>query len=79
MVNATRPHVDSDQATVAIAARERDANAITYNAAQPMEDTGVCPAYAGGNLIRAKIEIPEGATWTLIKGIQAQTRPMGRR
>jgi len=79
MINATRPHVDSDQATVAIAARERDANTITYNSAQPMEDTGVCPAYASGNLIRAKIEIPEGATWTLIKGIQAQTRPMGRR
>jgi hypothetical protein len=79
MINATRPHVDTAAVTVSISARERDANQIVYNAAGAMEDTGLCPAYASGNLIRAKIEIPEGSTWSLLKGIQALTRPMGRR
>ena len=79
MVNGTKPHVDTDEVTVEIAARERDANAVTFNSPIGMEDTGFCPAYASGNLIRARVNIAEGASWTLLKGLQAQTRPMGRR
>ncbi len=76
---STKPHVDTTDLTVAIAARERDGDLVTYRADEPMEDTGSCPAYAGGNLVRARITIEEGATWTLAKGIEADIKPMGKR
>lgn len=80
-ISGTRPMVDASGVTVALALRERDADAITYAAAERMEDTGVCPAHISGNLGRAQIVIPAGQTWTLLKGIDDMigTKSRGRR
>lgn len=77
-VKATRPMVDASGVSVAIAARERFADAVTFSAAEAMEDTGECPAHASGNLVRAKITIPS-QTWTLAQGIETTAQPQGAR
>lgn len=58
LVTGTRPHVDASGVTVAIAARERVADSVSFNAAESMEDTGICPAWASGNIVRGEITIP---------------------
>ena len=80
-IQGTRPMVDATGVTVALALRERDADAVIYNAAESMEDTGVCPAHISGNLGRAQIVIPAGQTWSLLKGIDDMqgVRRRGRR
>lgn len=78
-IRATRPAVDSTQVTVAIAARERDGDAVTFGADEVMEDTGEVSAHASGFLARARIIIPTGATWSLLKGIETNVKQRGRR
>ena len=79
LINATRPAIDTGSATVAIAMRERDGDTVTFNAAEAMEDTGTVPAWASGNLARAKIYVPAGASWSLLKGIDTMVKPRGKR
>jgi len=78
-IRATRPAVDSTAATVAIAARERDGDAVTFGASEAMEDTGEIPAHSSGFLARARITIPAGATWTTLKGIETIAKRLGKR
>ncbi len=76
-VSGTRPHFDTSSVRVALAARERDSDAVTYETAEMMEDTGICPAHVSGNLIRAKITTDTGATWTQGKGLETNPNPNG--
>jgi len=78
LVTGTRPSVDASGVTVSIAARERVADTVTFNAAEAMEDTGVCPAWASGNIVRGRIDIP-AADWTLAQGIETIASPQGSR
>ena len=83
LVSGTRPYVDATGAQVAIAMRERDADqssgSVAFPAYEAMEDTGIVPAWASGNIARAKINIPAGEEWTSMKGIETVARPRGRR
>ena len=78
-ISGTRPLIDTTSATVALAMRERDGDAVVYGAAEAMEDTGVCPGHASGNLARARIIVPSGAVWSQMEGIETVHRVQGRR
>ena len=58
LVKGTVPMVDATGTTVAIAARERDGDAVTYGASEVMEDTGTVSAWASGRYVRARISVP---------------------
>lgn len=77
-VSGTRPNVDASGVSVAISARERFADSVVFNTAETMEDTGVCPAHASGNLIRAQITIP-AQSWTLAQGLETIAGGQGAR
>jgi len=81
LVKGTRPQIDTTQATVAISAREKASDPITFNTAEAMEDTGICPAWASGNYFRARIQTPAGASWTQCQGIDDSdlVAPRGKR
>lgn len=73
------PYVNTSAATVALAARERDADSITYGTAEAMETTGICPQHKSGSLFRAQIGIAVGATWTAMKGLKLKAKSAGSR
>lgn len=77
LITGTRPHIDSTAVTVEIAARERDGDTVSFNSAESLETTGVAPAWASGNYIRARIRVPAASTWTLAKGIETDSVPAG--
>ncbi len=78
-VRGVRPHVDSTATTVCVSSRERDGDAISYDADEAMADTGEVPAFSSGNLIRAKITVPAGSAWKFMKGVETSYREQGRR
>jgi hypothetical protein len=78
-IKGTRPYIDASGTMVAIAARERDGDVVTFGAAEVMEDTGVCPAWASGNLARAQVTVPAAADWSFAKGIETVLGRAGRR
>lgn len=64
------PFIDTGLATISVAMRERDGDAITFPVQEVMEDTGICSAWASGNIARAKIQTPAGANWSVMSGIE---------
>lgn len=79
LVKGTRPTVDTSGALVAISARERLGDTVTFNTAEAMEDTGICPAHASGNIFRARVTIPAGLNWTNAQGIDTVLGKRGKR
>lgn len=81
IIKATRPYVDASNVEVAVHMRERDSDPVNFGDSTfaPMEDTGLCGAWVSGNIARAQIWIPAGATWSRMKGIEAVTGPHGKR
>lgn len=77
LITGIRPAIDTAAATVAIAARERQGDAVSFGTAEGMEDTGVCPAHASGHLARAQLVVPSGSSWTVCSGLE--TLVAGRR
>lgn len=78
-ISATRPAIDTDSVTVAIASRERDADPVVFDQAEALEDTGEVPAVASGNIARARIQTTTGSVWTLAKGLNTLNEPDGFR
>jgi len=79
LVEGIRPHVDTRSVTVEVAAREGDGDTVSFNASESMEDTGIVPAWASGNLARARIKIAAGANWTYAKGMSTEISDAGSR
>lgn len=79
LIKGVRPMIDTATCTVAIAARERDGDTVTYATAESLEDTGICPAHASGNIVRARIAIPAGTSWSLAQNIETLIGGRGKR
>ncbi len=79
LIKGTRPLIDTTLTTVAVDMREADGDAVAFPAQEAMEDTGICPAHQSGNIARARLIVPAGATWSLAKGIETVATRMGRR
>lgn len=80
LITGVRPQVNADGVTVAVAARERASDAVIFGSAEAIEDTGIAPAFATGNYVRARITVPVGATWdACTAGVETIARKHGRR
>jgi hypothetical protein len=79
LVEGTRVDIDTSSITVEVAARERDSDTVVYGPAEAMEDTGIVPAWESGNLVRARVTVQTGATWTYAKGISTVAADAGSR
>ena len=79
LISATRPQVDTASVTVAISARERDGDTITFAPDKSLEDTGEVPAHVSGNIVRARVTVAAHANWSALKGIDTKIRSRGRR
>lgn len=79
LVTGTRPVIDTTAATVALAGREANGDAVVFGSDEAMADTGYCPAFTSGNLIRARIKVPANENWTQIGGIETTAKGRGRR
>lgn len=79
LITGTRPQANAEGITVAISTRERDADAVVFDAAEAMEDTGIVPAFSSGNYARARITIPAGQSWDAIKGVNTIVKRSGSR
>lgn len=78
-VRGTRPQVDSTATKVEISARERDGDAINYDTQEEMEDDGTVPAHISGHLVRARVTVPAGESWTYWKGLETESEAAGSR
>lgn len=82
-VTGTEPLVDASAVTVAVAMRERDGDAssgvVNFGMQEAMEDTGYVPAHASGNIARARVQIPAGSQWSLMKGVNTRAKKRGIR
>lgn len=79
LVKGTKPNVDAAGVLVEISGRERIADAVTWGSQEAMEDTGTCPAHVSGNILRARVTIPAGQTWTNAQGIKTDLARRGKR
>jgi len=70
LIKGIRPHIDTSAATVAVAARERLGDNVTFSPLEAMEETGVCSNHVSGNIARAKIVVPSGSEWSLCSGLE---------
>ncbi len=74
----TRPHIDANNLSVAIAARERDGDSVVYDETESIDETtGMVPALSSGNYFRAKITVPAGEDWTFAKGLDTDHKDAG--
>lgn len=78
-IKGVRPHIDTRDLTIAIAAREAEGDTVSFGAAEAMADTGVVPAWASGFVARARVTIAEGATWTKATGLTPVVGGIGKR
>lgn len=71
------PVVDTADATVAVAARERYADALVYTAESAIGTAGYCGINQSGRTFTARVSIPAGTTWTQAEGIHLIVRDDG--
>lgn len=79
LVKGTRPMLDTTAVQVAISAREAEGGVIAFPISEAMEDTGIVPAHASGNLVRARLTIPAGSVWGQVTGLQTVLGKRGKR
>lgn len=76
----TRPIIDgSATPSVAVAARNRQVDPITFNVAVPMNSIGSAPQRAVGRYIRTETTIPAAQSWTHYSGVELEGKPAGVR
>lgn len=79
-VNRVWPMVDSGSAMVALAARNRLADAVTYSTPVGITTTtGSAGVRSSGMFHRAQVTIPAGVAWQDAQGVQFDARPAGQR
>jgi hypothetical protein len=79
LIKAVRPHVDTRDLTIEIAAREAEGDAVAWGTAESMADTGAVPVWASGFLARARVTLAAGATWSKFTGLTPERGQIGRR
>lgn len=67
-----RPLVDTTDATVRLASRNRVQDAVTYGDAKTIEDSGAVRTRNRGRYHRALIEVPSGSTWSHVSGVDVE-------
>jgi hypothetical protein len=65
----TRPLSDASSMTVTCESRERFADTVVNTAAATMQSNGDVPLLSSGRFHRLKLDIPAGANWTFMNGL----------
>jgi len=78
-VSAVRPLVDSDQVSVSVVGRDRQADVATYGPLSALNASGVCPVRNAARYHRARVTISAGSAWTQAQGIEFEAVPEGTR
>ena len=76
-VDAALPLADTSSATVAIGARERMSDTLTFTSETAMETNGVCPVMASGRSMCARTKVAAGTTWTEYTGVRVNGQADG--
>jgi hypothetical protein len=79
LIKGVRPHIDTFAVTAAIAAREAEADPVTFGIEEAMDETGNISTWASGNFVRARFSVPAGAIWTKMLGAEVASGPIGKR
>ena len=76
----SRPLTDSQAATsIAVGTRETTRQTVTYQVAVPENILGSCPQRCTGRYVRFRINLPVGANFNHIQGVDYTARPEGIR
>ena len=73
-VSAVEPYVDTTSVTVAVAARERVGDTVTFATAQSLETTGKASCDASGRFHRYRIVTSAGATWEDVSAVDFEAK-----
>lgn len=76
---SARPLCDGGVPSIAIGTRDRLIDAVTYQAAIPVDVIGECPQRITGRYVRARLTLPAASSFTHLQGIDLTARPEGRR
>jgi hypothetical protein len=72
LIRSLRPLVDgggSGGASIRVGVRNRTVDPVSFDAPVALNGFGACPVRANGRYLRARIEVPAGASWTHIQGV----------
>lgn len=78
-VRKVRSLVDTANATIAVASRDRLADAASFGSAVSMSAIGEHSVLNDGRYHRFRVSIPAGESWTHGQGVQAVYSPTGRK
>lgn len=76
-VDAALPLVDTSSAVVAIGARERMSDTLSFTSGTSMESNGVCPVMASGRSMCARTRVAAATDWTKYTGVRVSGQPDG--
>lgn len=76
-ISGVRIATDAGEATVRLGVREKISDPVIYGSASSMESTGMTPTLASGRYVRAEIDIPAGAQWTELIGMDFDVQQDG--
>lgn len=77
IVTGARPLVDGGTPSVAIGTRERLTDPVVWGRDVAINAVGVSPQRANGLYLRARINVPAGANWKHIQGVDILGTPAG--
>lgn len=79
VVTGARPIVDGGTPSVAIGARERPMDAVSFGPEVAVDGQGRAAQRASGRFVRARITMPAGSGFTHIAGVEIEAVPEGSR
>ncbi len=77
IIEGVRPVIDTDEITVAVAARERPMDDAAYTADGTLEAHGAVSCEASGRYVRMMMTVAAGAEWTKAQGYDYDAKPDG--
>ncbi len=77
-IQNVRPNTDATTCYVSIGVREKLSDAVTYRGETVLLASGICGANVRGRLLRARLRIPAGETWTFASGVEPRIAGEGR-
>lgn len=78
-VNGWRPVGDADGLFGQVAVKNTHGGTNVWSAEVAQDVTGMFPARASGRTVRFRLRVPAATIWSLMTGIEVQSRPEGRR
>jgi hypothetical protein len=78
-VRMVRPLIDGGAATVAVGHRERQTDPVIWEPAVAVDALGQCPQRVTGRYVRFRLQVPKGASFTHLAGLDVDMAPEAMR